>query len=334
MWLGGFRRRGAEGGEGVERALRRLLDDAASRGASDVHLEPVAGGVWVRYRVDGELRDGLALGGEEWPRVAGLLRYLSGLDLLDGLHPQDGVLALDGRTWRVALLPCVQGERVTLRLQGGLPYGGLGCLGLEGEVVTELRCLLEGTGLLAITGPASSGKTTTLYACLKEIADAGKSAISVEDPVEQPIPGVTQVQIRPRAGFGFLAAVRAALRHDPRVLAIGEVRDEESARAAVRCALGGHLVLCTLHAGSAGHAVERLVEMGVDRRQLAGAVCGILEQRLVRKPCPRCQGLGCPRCAERGWQGRRPLARLVPGLPGRQEMLVDERGREPGHDEG
>lgn len=334
MWWGGFGKRASDGGEGVERTVRRLLEDAATRGASDVHLEPVGSAVRVRYRVDGELRDGLALGGEEWPRVAGLLRYLSGLDLLDGLHPQDGVLVLDGRTWRVALLPCLQGERVTLRLQAGLPYGGLAGLGLETEVVAELRFLLEGSGLLAITGPASSGKTTTLYACLKEVVEAGKSVISVEDPVEQPIPGVTQVQVRPRAGFGFLAAVRAALRHDPRVLAIGEVRDEESARAAVRCALGGHLVLCTLHAGSAADAVERLAEMGVDRRQLAAALCGILEQRLVRKPCPCCGGAGCPRCGERGWQGRRPLARVVRGVPGRREMVVDEGGRDPVHDEG
>lgn len=315
----------AESEKGMEHTLYRLLEDAAGQGASDVHLEPGEGVVRVRYRVDGELREVCPLGGGDWPRLVGVLKLLAGLDLLDGLRPQDGVLPVNGHTWRVALLPCVQGERVTLRLQGGLPASGLEDLGLEPEVVAEVRSLLEGSGLLAITGPASSGKTTTLYACLKEVAESGKSTISVEDPVEQPIPGVTQVQVQPRAGFGFLAAMRAALRHDPRVLAVGEVRDEESTRAAVRCALGGHLVLCTLHAGGAVDAVERLVEMGADRRHLTVALCGILEQRLVRRPCGDCQGAGCPECGSRGWQGRRALARLVRGLPGMRQFPVDER---------
>lgn len=319
--------------EDAEQLLRRLLDGALALGASDVHLQPLGEAVGVRYRVDGELREGPALAPGEWRRVVAVLRLLAGLDLLDGLHPQDGLLCVNGYTWRVALLPCVQGEKVTLRRQGGLP-DRLESLGLEAEVVGGVRSLLEGCGLLAITGPASSGKTTTLYTLLREVVAAGKSAISVEDPVEQVIPGVTQVQVRTRAGFGFLAAMRAALRHDPRVLAIGEVRDEESTRAAVRSALGGHLVLCTLHAGAAGEAVERLVEMGATRRQLAVALCGILEQRLVRKPCPSCQGAGCSSCGGRGWQGLRALARLVRGLPYAGHVCTDGQRGDVRHDQG
>jgi len=334
------RLRGQEPDGGAEHGLECILDRAVEFGASDVHLQPIAGGVRVRYRVDGELRDGWVIAERAWPPLLGRLKLLAGLDLLDGLRPQDGVLSYRGRNWRLALLSSVQGERVTLRFQADLPSRGLEGLGLEAEVVAGLRFLLEGTGLLAITGPASSGKTTTLYTCLTELVAAGKSAVSVEDPVEHFLPGVTQVQVRARAGFGFLTAMKAALRHDPQVLAVGEVRDEESTRAVVRTALGGHLVLCTLHAGGAEAALERLVEMGASRRQLASALCGILEQRLVRKACSRCRGTGgdCPNCGGRGWQGRRALARLVPTSPGIRKALVGRppfrEGGDAGYEEG
>lgn len=312
----GRRGRFPQGANGEEwGAVGEILDRALGWGASDVHLEPVAGGVRVRYRVDGELQDGESIDERAWPWVLGRLKVWAGLDLLDGLRPQDGTFFYRGHSWRLALLPCVQGCRVALRWQDDLWSRGLDALGLEAEVVAGLRSLLQGTGLLVISGPASSGKTTTLYACLGELARAGKSVVSVEDPVEQVLAGVTQVQPRPRAGLGFLAVVRAALRHDPQVLAVGEVRDDDGARALMRAALGGHLVLCTLHAGGADAAVERLVELGVSRRHLTGALCGVLEQRLVHKACPRCggEGGGCPQCGGRGWHGRRPLARLVPG---------------------
>lgn len=305
-------RREREDQDGIALRLQDLLVRARAAGASDIHFEPGREGARVRFRVDGTLREGETVPPELWPRFLGRLKLWAGLDLLDSLRPQDGVLRQEGFSCRVATLPSLQGEKVAIRLLEGVFALTLEDLGFEDEVVASLRQLLEGTGLVVLAGPASSGKTTTLYACLVELAAAGKSAVAAEDPVESLVGGITQVPVRSRAGVGFTEVMRAALRQDPQVLAVGEVRDPESARATVRAALGGHLVLCTLHAGDALAALARFLELGTERRQLAAALQGMVELRLFRCLCRECGGKGCPECASTGWRGREPLAAVLP----------------------
>jgi len=297
-----------------------LLSWARGEGASDIHLDPQPDGVRVRFRVDGVLREQEPLPAACWPRWLGRLKVLGALDLLDGLHPQDGVVRVEAADWRLAVLPGIQGSKVTLRLLDARPLAGLAGLGMEPATANVLRRLLDGTGLLPVVGPAGAGKTTTLYACLWESVQQGKLVVSLEDPVERILPGVVQMQIRPRAGLGFTEAVRAVLRHDPQVLAIGEVRDEDGARAVVRAALTGHLVLCTVHAANSLSAIERMLDLGADRAALTATMCGVVEQHLVRRLCRECGGSGvsggepCARCRGQGWQGRELLAVVKPAL--------------------
>ncbi len=309
--------------------LSRMLTQAAEERVSDIHLDPACGETEVKWRIDGILQPAAAVPAGLWLRVLGRLKVLGGLDLLDAIHPQDGVLEYDGVSWRVAMLPAVQGTRVVLRRLDDLHSGGLAAVGVDGDAITSLRAILSGTGLVVITGPANCGKTTTLYACLGDLARAGKVVVSVEDPVESIVAGVTQVPVRIRSGFGFAEAMRAALRHDPQVLAVGEVREEEGAQAAIRAALSGHLVLCTLHAGSVAAAVERWLELGVDRHQLAEALAGVVEQRLLRCFCPNCRGTAksCLYCRGTGWRGRVAMVAVAAMSPAwRQALLGENRG--------
>jgi type II secretory ATPase GspE/PulE/Tfp pilus assembly ATPase PilB-like protein len=284
-----------------------LLRDALRLGASDVHLEPAADGVRVRFRLDGVLRDVQRVAPALRAGVVGRVKVLAGLDVAERRRPQDGRARVrvgggDGAArevdLRVATLPALHGESVVLRV---LDHGGardLGALGMPGAVRAGLeRLLARTTGLVLVTGPTGSGKTTTLYAALARVSAPGVKVVTVEDPVEYRMPGVVQVPVRPALGVTFAAALRAILRHDPDVVLVGEMRDRETAETAVQAALTGHLVFSTLHTTDAAGGVARLADMGVERYLIAATVQGILAQRLVRLLCDGCAADGAPDAA-------------------------------------
>jgi type II secretory ATPase GspE/PulE/Tfp pilus assembly ATPase PilB-like protein len=294
-----------------------LLAHAVAHRASDVHVEAGDDGATVRLRVDGVMRPGPAVPAALAPAVASRLKILAGLDIADRLRPQDGraLVKAGGRAveLRVASLPTVRGENLVLRLldpDAGHP--ALDALGLRPADAERLGRLLDAReGLVLVTGPTGSGKTTTLYAALgRVLARGGVNVITVENPVERRLPGVVQVQTHERAGLTFAAALRAILRQDPDVVLVGEVRDRETAAVAAQAALTGHLVLATLHTADAVGAVTRLGDVGVEPFKLAAALRGVVAQRLLRRLCPACR-----RPAPPGWRDPRLVGRPPDGEP-------------------
>jgi general secretion pathway protein E len=299
-------------------AIRRtveLLREAEAARASDIHLQfDRAGTASVALRIDGLLvpRDSLPEGLAE--RVFGRIKFLARLKTYQESLPQDGRMAKDdlgiAHDVRVATYPTVIGERIVLRLFS--PGGALELdeLGLEPAATTALSLFLrQPGGLLLLTGPAGSGKTTTIYACLRDLAkQGGRHIVTVEDPVEQILPGITQTEVNDARGLTYAAAARHLLRQDPQVLVIGEIRDEDTARIAVRAGLTGHLVIATLHAGSCRGVVDRLLTLCPDRSAVAAAVGMIFNQRLMRRTCALCGGTGCADCSGTGAKGRVPVS--------------------------
>jgi type II secretory ATPase GspE/PulE/Tfp pilus assembly ATPase PilB-like protein/CheY-like chemotaxis protein len=323
--------------EASQRPVVRLVDLIISEGilarSSDIHIEPEEGGVAVRYRIDGVLRQVMKI-----PRQAGLplisrIKIMSALDIADRLRPQDGRarVAVNGQPidLRVSTLPASLGEKVVIRiLDSRATVKSLDSLGLNpGETEAIKRLLENREGILLVTGPTGSGKTTTLYSCINQIKNEGVNIVTVEDPVEYRMPGIVQVQVQEKAGLTFAAALRSILRQDPNVVLIGEIRDRETAQIAVQASLTGHLVLSTLHTNDAANAVTRLVDIGVEAYKIAAALRGVIAQRLMRKLCPTCKEVwmesppdrvkpwiplgtplyraaGCPDCAMTGYRGR------------------------------
>jgi type II secretory ATPase GspE/PulE/Tfp pilus assembly ATPase PilB-like protein len=297
-----------------------LLAHAVAHRASDLHVEAGEDGATVRLRVDGVVRPGPAVPRALAPAVASRLKIMAGLDIADRLRPQDGramvrVGAGGGRAveLRVSSLPCVRGENLVLRLldpdAGLASLDALGLLPADGERLERLLSARE--GLILVTGPTGSGKTTTLYAALARVLGrGGVNVITVEDPVERRLPGVVQVQTHERAGLSFATALRAILRQDPDVVLVGEVRDRETAAVAAQAALTGHLVLATLHTVDAVGAVSRLADVGVEPFKLAAALRGVVAQRLVRRLCGACRVPVAP-----GWTDARLLGRPPDGEP-------------------
>ncbi len=295
----------------------RLLGAAADAGASDLHLEPGDEGLAVRLRLDGVLQDAGRLPAPLAGRAVTRLKVLAGLLSYRHDIPQEGrIESAAGRAaLRLAVFPTVAGERAVVRLfAGGDRLGDLADLGLAGEQQAALGNLAaRGEGMILLTGPAGSGKTTTIYAMLRHIITAtpGRSVLALEDPVEQRVPGVSQTQVGPPGGMGFAAGLRSALRQDPQVLAVGEIRDAETATTAVAAALSGHLLISTLHAGSAPAVFARLAQIGIEPFQLASAVTAVLAQRLPRRRCGSCGGDRCDACGNVGYAGRAMLAELL-----------------------
>jgi general secretion pathway protein E len=329
--------------EPVVQVVNAMLAEAARAGASDVHLETLPEALRVRMRLDGVLQDAQQLGPEFRAAVISRLKVLAGLDIAERRLPQDGRARVRVGTreldLRVSTLPALHGESVVLRLLDG---GGdaqpqtLERLGLPAHLLEPWRALLHrAAGLLLVTGPTGSGKTTTLYAALRERSTPGVKVVTVEDPVEYRLDGVVQLPVNPRAGFGFPQALRAILRHDPDVILVGEMRDAETAEIAVRAALTGHLVLSTVHTTDAVGALARLRDMGVPAYLLTATLQGVLAQRLVRRVCESCgtwgaltdtdraffrdadtpaqvrRGVGCERCAGTGYRQRVAIAELL-----------------------
>ena len=271
-----------------------LLLDALRTGASDVHVEPSADGLRVRYRLDGVLHDVSDLAGSHKAAVTSRIKLMAGLDIAERRLPQDGRarVRLEEREvdLRIATLPALHGEGIVIRILDDA--GGardLGALGMPHEVRDRFERLLKARqGLVLVTGPTGSGKTTTLYGAMRLLNQPGVKVVTVEDPVEYRVDGIVQVPINRRAGLDFAAALRALLRHDPDIVMVGELRDSETAAIAVQAALTGHLVVATLHTNDAVSAVTRLVDMGVEPYLVAATVQGILAQRLVRVLCTAC----------------------------------------------
>jgi type II secretory ATPase GspE/PulE/Tfp pilus assembly ATPase PilB-like protein len=295
--------------EAVEQLIRR----AESAAASDIHLQMTGDGAVVSFRLDGLMTPATQFPPELAERVFGRIKFLAQLKTYQESLPQDGRIdkhLVNSRCdIRVATYPTVTGEKIVLRLFSTGSARGLAELEFPAAATAELQTFLRQTaGLLLLTGPAGSGKTTTIYACLRALAGlGGRHIITIEDPVEQIVPGVMQTEVSEARGLDFAKAARHLLRQDPQALVIGEIRDEETANLAVRAALTGHLVISTLHAGSCRGVLERLLVLCADRSAIASSVGLILNQRLMRKVCRACEGLGCAACLQTGYAGRVPL---------------------------
>lgn len=313
----------------VVRAVDDLLGAAVRERASDLHLEIFDGTFQVRMRVDGTFvrlePPPLSLAGPMLSRI----KVLAGLDIAETRRPQDGRIRVlsAGRPvdLRVSTLPTHGGESVVVRVLDAPAQGRrLADLGLSPAALEGIeRVLARPQGLLAVTGPTGSGKTTTLYGVLDRLNTPGRKLITVEDPVEYEVEGITQIALAPAVGLTFAAAVRAFLRHDPDVIMVGEIRDEATARVAVQAALTGHLVLTTLHAGDSVGVIARLLDMGIEPYLIAAALQGVVAQRLVPRICPQCRE---PVATEPGAAGGPGLAPLEPGYRGRGCAQCEQRG--------
>jgi len=310
-----------EHGASVIQLVDQLLADAIDAGASDLHLEPEEQGIVVRHRVDGVLRAVRTLARGTAAALVSRIKIISGLDIADRLRPQDGRarVAVRGAVvdLRVSTLPSAHGEKIVIRvLDGSAGLRTLDAIGFGSDDLARIRALLDQReGLVLVTGPTGSGKTTTLYAALREIQARGVNVVTVEDPIEYRLAGVVQVQVHERAGLTFGAALRSIMRQDPDVILVGEIRDRETAEIAIQASLTGHLVLSTLHTNDAASAVTRLIDIGVASYQLATAVKGVIAQRLVRRTCSECGAGGCASCGGCGYRGRLAIAEILVASP-------------------
>jgi general secretion pathway protein E len=301
----------------IIRMLNALLTQAARDGASDIHIEPYERHSSVRFRVDGSLREVVQPNRALHAALISRLKIMAELDISEKRMPQDGRISLRIGTRavdvRVSTLPSAHGERAVLRLlDKSLDRLNLTSIGMQGTVLARLQQLIaQPHGIILVTGPTGSGKTTTLYAALQQIDASSCNIMTVEDPIEYELPGVGQTQVNTRIDLSFAKALRAILRQDPDVIMIGEIRDHETAQIAIQASLTGHLVLATLHTNDAASAVTRLIDMGIEPFLLSSSLLGVLAQRLVRKLCPSCQGKGCAECSLTGYQGRTGVYELL-----------------------
>jgi len=310
----------------IIRMLNALLTQAAKDGASDIHIEPYERSSAVRFRVDGTLREVVQPNKALHAALISRLKIMAELDIAEKRLPQDGRISLriGGRAVdvRVSTLPSAHGERAVLRLlDKGESKFTLEALGMSGDVLAKFDHLIQQPhGIVLVTGPTGSGKTTTLYASLGRVDTSTTNVLTVEDPVEYELPGIGQTQVNPKIDLTFAKALRAILRQDPDVIMIGEIRDFETAQIAIQASLTGHLVLATLHTNDAPSAVTRLTDMGVEPFLLSSSLLGVLAQRLVRKLCPHCKKrdergrwhpVGCSECGMSGYKGRTGVYELM-----------------------
>jgi type II secretory ATPase GspE/PulE/Tfp pilus assembly ATPase PilB-like protein len=317
-----------KGPERTSQIVDVILARAVACAASDVHFEPTNHALEVRFRLDGVLQRVAVLTREAAANVVGRLKVMAELLTYRQDVPQEGRVSAGRSTFgvdmRVSTFPTIHGEKAAVRLfGGGAGVLDLEQLGLPGPILAELRTLfLERTGAIFLTGPSGSGKTTTLYACLRHLlgeSQGGRHIVTIEDPVEQVLEGISQSQARPGTEFDFARGLRSLLRQDPEIIMVGEVRDPETAHIAIEAALTGHLVLSTLHAGSSCGVISRLLEMGVETYLLTSGLKGIVNQRLLRRLCQACrrqteegpEAVGCEQCLGTGYHGRLLLAELV-----------------------
>ncbi len=317
------------------RLVNSIIEQAVLKRASDIHIEPGETGLRVRFRIDGDLQEVMNTSMDAHRAMVTRIKIMSNLNIAESRVPQDGRVEMEtgGRNLdlRVSVLPSVHGEKAVIRiLNRNNTLMSWRQLGLNEENIRALEGILKAPyGMILVTGPTGSGKTTTLYTVLKELNRSAVNIITIEDPVEYRLEGINQVQVNPKAGLTFATGLRSILRQDPDIIMVGEIRDEDTANLAVRAAITGHLVLSTLHTNDAAGAVIRLVDMGAEPYLVASSAVAVISQRLVRKLCPRCKegytasredlhmldagiddeltlyrSKGCPDCNGSGYLGR------------------------------
>jgi type IV pilus assembly protein PilB len=341
----------------VVRFVNTLLAQAVTERASDIHIEPEQDDLRIRTRVDGLMKEAGRFPTHLHSVVASRIKILSNMDISERRRPQDGQFEFttDHRRIdvRVSTYPTIYGENVVLRLldrsQGLLRPGDVG---MTLEVAQRFQALIhQPHGIILVTGPTGSGKTTTLYAALTELNTPVRNIMTLEDPVEYHLPMVRQSQVNPRAGVTFASGLRSILRQDPDVIMVGEIRDAETAEIAFQAALTGHLVLSTLHTNDAASGLTRMIDMNVEPFLISSSVLAILAQRLVRRACERCResyspapevlarlgiepgapftrGRGCPVCSQRGYRGRAGIFELMPVTAAVRRMVMERRSSE------
>ena len=333
----------------VVRVVSDIISRAVEIGASDIHLESLGQDIKLRYRLDGMLHEYPAPPVGMAPAVISRIKILSNLDIAEQRLPQDGGMKFESSSReidiRVSIMPTVQGENVVLRIldKGSvqLEFESLGIIGRNREILDAT--LGKSYGMLVVTGPTGAGKSTTLYSALHRLMDDSRKIVTIEDPVEYKMDSVTQIQVNPKAGLTFAKGLRSILRHDPDVVLVGEMRDEETAVTSVQAALTGHLVLSTLHANKASQVFSRLLNMGVEPFVVATSLLAAMAQRLVRKLCPDCRekvrlsraeqkefGLpeevftaaGCEKCSFTGYKGRLGIYEIMPVTDLMREIIL------------
>jgi len=340
----------------IIRLLNAILAESLKENASDIHIEPYEKESLVRFRLDGVLSTVLSPSPQITPLLISRIKVMSKLDIAEKRLPQDGRMSvkLGGRSidLRISTMPSSHGERVVMRLldkdAGKLQVDDLGMPSATSAQLDDL--IRRPHGIILVTGPTGSGKTTTLYAALQQMDRQGRNIMTVEDPVEYDLPGISQTQINLRAGMTFARGLKAILRQDPDVILIGEIRDGETAEIATQSSLTGHLVLSTLHTNTAAGAITRLQDLGVDSFLLASTIRGILSQRLLRKLCHHCrqpvepnefnrdllklevghkiyEAAGCEKCNSTGYAGRQALFELV-SVDAQLQTLIHENAGE------
>ena len=334
---------GMESEAPVIRLVDRIIQDAVRARATDIHIEPAQSNVHVRYRIDGVLRDILNVPKYVQGPLLSRVKVMGSMDISDKRRPQDGrsKVKIGKRVvdLRISSLPTMYGEKIVIRLlEQKKGVISIGDIGFSPHLVQSIHQLTQHPqGMILVTGPTGSGKTTTLYSILSRLNDGTTNIVTVEDPVEYQVPGINQVQINVKAGMTFATGLRSILRQDPDVVLVGEMRDHETAEIAFHAAQTGHLVLSTLHTNDASSTVTRLLSMGIDPYLIASSVLGILAQRLVRQLCPQCKepishdlrlakwvpkdaktqahqvfaAKGCKRCRETGFLGRFPISEIL-----------------------
>jgi len=336
--------------------LDKILESAVAANASDIHIEPQEDGFRIRFRIDGVLQEVVKLPLENYHNLLSRIKLLARMNLNVSDRPQDGrfTLTILNRhfDFRVATLPLVHGESLVLRLlEQEARFFTLSELGFHPKIEQAIEeAIRRPTGMILTTGPTGSGKTTTLYALLNELNRPDVKIITLEDPIEYKLPGLVQSQVSHKEGFGFVEALKGALRSDPDIIMVGEIRDLETAEIALQAALTGHLVLSTFHANNAPATLLRLVEIGVKPHLLSGSINLIIAQRLVRKVCQNCKelqpvdrtivdylkshfpklaipkalyrGKGCDQCAGTGYRGRTAIGEILVPTPELENLLI------------
>ena len=332
----------------IVKLTNMILEDAVMKSASDIHLQPLPTGGVIRLRIDGVLRSGITVPLPVLGRVISRIKIISHLDISDKMRPQDGRarIGIAGHKYdlRISTVPVRGGEKAVIRILDPHKSGALDESGLPAREVQRLRRVLRNRdGILVVTGPTGSGKTTTMYAALREIATEDVNIMTVEDPVEYELAGLTQIQVDAKQGITFQSALKAILRQDPDVIFVGEIRDQATAETAAQASLTGHLVLATVHANDAVGSVRRFLDLGLDAATISETLRGALAQRLLRTLCTDCaqpvegdlspeeavlakrfgaqpvmRAAGCDQCGGSGYRGRRPVVEMI--LP-TQELL-------------
>ncbi len=311
------------GEAGIVRLVNEMLTQALEQGASDIHIEPEEEQFIIRFRVDGLLNEYLAMPISDYPAVASRIKLVGGLNIAESRLPQDGRTNFQLGHYdidiRISTIPIMNGESIVLRLlhKDSMRFD-LRELGMNERLLEQFSELIQiPHGIILVVGPTGSGKTTTLYSVMRQLNIRQRKVITIEDPVEYQLPGLCQMQVNPKIGLNFAGGLRHIVRQDPDVILVGEIRDRETADIAINAALTGHLVLSTLHTNDAVGAVARLLDMGVESFLVASALAGVLSQRLVRKICLVCHGMGqlagsrCRNCGGTGYRGRTGIYELL-----------------------